>query len=136
MRESSEHRHLIDKGCKYICSKHPESTSVRIDEYAPLGTPKALYYLDHEPDIVVEGSDYLVIGEAKTSKDILTAHSKRQYDDYLKSGTYEKKEVYFYLFVPWDAYAGACNYLNKRCKTPGLNTVHCAVVSEVEMIDL
>ncbi len=135
MRESVEHHNLVCKGARYISSRHADVLSVYIDDYSSLGQPKPLYYLQYEPDIIAEGSEFLIIGEAKTETDVLTAHSKRQYDSYLKYQDRNERDAYFYLFVPWKIQASAHNYLKNRCKSLGLNSAKWVVVSEIELID-
>lgn len=135
MHESRQHHQLVIKGASYIQSQHPGALDVQIDDYGDLGASKVLYYLQYEPDIIGQSNDYLIIGEAKTEKDILTSHSKKQYKSYLQYKDKSERDVYFYLFVPWQVKATAHNFLKNFCKKECLSETQWLVVSEVELLD-
>ena len=135
MKESRQHHALVEKGAGYIKSQHLEIVDIQIDEYSDLGESKVLYYLQYEPDIVGQGAECVIIGEAKTENDVLSGHSKRQYECYLQYSDLYGRPVYFYLFVPWKVKASANNYLKNLCKKKSISDVRWAVISEVELVD-
>ena len=72
------------------------------------------------PDVFYEYQEVLIIGEAKTSEDIDTPHSREQYESYIKRCSRFNGKAYLMLAVPWTEHARINNIVNKiRKKYPG-----------------
>lgn len=68
------------------------------------------------PDVFFTSDTMLVIGEAKTSQDIETAHSLNQYHSYFKKCSLFPGQSFIVMAVPWTDAALANNLLNRLKK--------------------
>ena len=72
------------------------------------------------PDLFYCHQRVLIIGEAKTSKDFDTAHSRRQYESYIKKCSVFQGKAYFLIAVPWMEKAAIFNIIQRiRKNYPG-----------------
>lgn len=121
MSESVEHRQLIEllilKAKEIICkdnwclisSDTPECSSI------PAQTSEGF-----RPDLFYEYQNLLVIGEAKTSNDVQTKHSKMQYESYIIKCSLFSGRAFFIAAVPWKEKAAVKNLLHTlQKKYPG-----------------
>ena len=121
MSESSNHRKLVELIIEYVGKKvgHDFIWFIETD----LSDEHPLPQMTDEgfrPDVVFEYDGTLIIGEAKTSDDILREHSLRQYASYLKKCSLYSGNAEFVIAVPWMDQATANNVLRKmRRDIPG-----------------
>lgn len=72
------------------------------------------------PDLFYCHQRVLIIGEAKTSKDFDTVHSRRQYESYIKKCSVFQGQAYFLMAVPWMEKAATFNIIQRiRKRYPG-----------------
>lgn len=100
MAESAEHIALVQLLEKWICINllNYDNGAIRIDSPNACGkaTPPPVIN-QYRPDIYVDYKGVLIIGEAKTERDLDCSHSKRQFESYLM--TCEMYEGKSYLIV-------------------------------------
>lgn len=133
MFESREHHELVLKGKEYISRSFPELSYLYHDDYSPLGAAFVLDGLVHQPDIIGFGENLFIIGEAKTEKDTLTKHSKKQYDEYLLRCNADPRLSYLFVFVTWKMKAAMSDLLRIRSRQLCADSVNWHVISEVEL---
>ncbi|WP_434510492.1 hypothetical protein [Desulfitobacterium sp. AusDCA] len=82
----------------------------------------------YRPDLYFCFNKILIVGEAKTSKDVERTHSKAQYLSYLKKCSIFEGKAYLLLAVPWIEKITATNLLiqMKKC-----NQINC----NIEVLD-
>lgn len=74
----------------------------------------------YRPDVYYQYQNSLIIGEAKTSDDVASMHSKMQYESYLKKCSLFKGNAVLLVAVPWTEHAAVHNIIRKLCqKYPG-----------------
>lgn len=74
----------------------------------------------YRPDVYYQYQNRLIIGEAKTSNDVLRIHSKLQYESYIKECSIFGGNAVFVVAVPWTEHATIYNILKKlQQKYPG-----------------
>jgi hypothetical protein len=72
------------------------------------------------PDLYFQYKDTLIIGEAKTSKDVERMHSREQYAAYAKKCSVFQGNAYLLISVPWTEFATARNIFRQvKIKYPG-----------------
>ena len=133
MFESKEHHELVLQGEQYIRETTAESINLYRDDYAPLGSTPPLEGLIHQPDLIGFNDELLIIGEAKTEKDALTKHSKKQYEEYLLRCDEDPRKGYLYVFSSWKVKAAVADHLRIRSKQLSTSSVSWYVISEVEL---
>ncbi len=102
MGESFEHlkyvRTTLDIACELVPSnKHPY---VQSDLPESESTPPSLNG-GFRPDVYYCDEELLIIGEAKTLKDVETKHSLAQYAAYICEGESFMRTAYMIFVVPW-----------------------------------
>ena len=70
----------------------------------------------YRPDVYYEYNGMMIIGEAKTSKDIYRVHSKQQYESYIKKCSCYTGSAVFVVAVHWSDKAAMHNLLRKISK--------------------
>ncbi len=95
------------------CDKPP-----RIDGFVP-----DVYAVDAPTSIVI-------LGEAKTEPDLLTDHSRRQLEAFLRYLGHQERSV-FLLAVPWQASATARNLMSKLQRDLGVDNVDVSVIDDI-----
>ena len=96
MSESDQHKKLVELIIEYIevCVGKENSCFIESD----ISDDRPLPLLTEEgfrPDVVYEYNRLMIIGEAKTSDDVLREHSLLQYASYLKKcSLYQGKDEY------------------------------------------
>lgn len=121
MSESANHKRLVelvikyveDKvGCDYVCFIE---TDISDEHSLPQMTEEGF-----RPDVFFEYNGIMIIGEAKTSDDIMRKHSLCQYISYLRKCSLYTGNAEFVIAVPWFDQASANNILKKlRSDIPG-----------------
>ena len=104
MAESNKHREYIgyiqEKAYKLVpkdCRK-----LVLVDNESNPGNQIPSFTLEgYRPDIYYCHLNLLIIGEAKTMDDILTSHSKKQYNSYIKACEEFPGTSYLILATSW-----------------------------------
>jgi len=70
----------------------------------------------YRPDVYYEFEDLMIVGEAKTSKDIESSHSLQQYESFLRSCSLFKGRAIFLLAVPFAECVVANNIVKQISK--------------------
>lgn len=121
MSESSKHRKLVELIIQYVGKKVGDDFLCLVETDLSDGHP--LPQLTDEgfrPDVLFEYNGTLIIGEAKTSDDILREHSIQQYASYLKKCSLYWGKAEFVIAVPWMDQATANNVLQRMSRNiPG-----------------
>ena len=131
MAESIEHIRLVNVLLENLPDFITDEMKCFLLYDLPTSTKKPpLLFLDHRPDLFVEHSGTLFLGEAKTKKDIYRPHSISQYDNYLKYCSLFTGQSYFSIIVPWDFFISIKNYF-KRLKIKKYNNVNIMVYNDL-----
>lgn len=123
MGESAGHTILVDSIKKYVLEWYRNSSDLCIYFDSPSG-----HFNDKPPEI--EGfipdvyatllkEDIVIIGEAKTVRDLESRHSKRQLEAFLKH-CFNKRKAILIIAVPWDLVNSAkslIRFLKKKSNT-------------------
>lgn len=117
MSESQQHINLISLALKQsyflIAPEHHHFICADLSNTANL-PPQTLE--GYRPDVFFSSDTLLVIGEAKTSRDIETRHSLKQYRSYLKKCSVFSGQSYIVMAVPWTDTALIHNLLKRVAK--------------------
>jgi len=133
--ESTEHSSLIKQGEAYIRYVFSEIKMLSKDSLSPLGTGRLLPLLQYQPDIVAELMDgKIIIGEAKTDSDILSPHSKEQYEAFTLYLSQQYPKGVFLLFCSWKVATSAQDWLRNFFRRHSEIDVTCLVVSDVDIM--
>lgn len=133
MSESSQHQRLVKIIIDNIIEIVGEEQSCFIETDIADGRPTPqLTQEKFRPDVVFQYKDVLIIGEAKTSNDVDTVHSKMQYESYIRKCSLFQGKATFILAVPWLEYASAFNIIN-RIKKKYLGTYYIKVLKGIEI---
>ena len=104
MRESDNHMQLVQEICKWIEANSPNKDQLSILTDSPLTErhklpPKVGCF---SPDVYAKdlSSGVIIIGEAKTKNDLDTAHSRRQFDAFLRYLSNHKNSTLI-VATPW-----------------------------------
>jgi len=114
--ESNQHYELVQLLLAEVKSILPKDKWVLIqsDSFSSNAiSPK--FSEGYRPDVYYEFEGLMIVGEAKTSKDVENAHSLLQYESFLRSCSLFQGEAIFLLAVPFTEYATAYNII-KRIK--------------------
>lgn len=121
MSESWKHKKLVEIIIKYVENRVGHDCTCFIE--SDMSDDRPLPAMTNEgfrPDVVYEYGKFMIIGEAKTSNDILKEHSLAQYASYLKKCSLYQGKAMFIMAVPWMEQASANNVLTKiRKDYPG-----------------
>ncbi|MCZ6803635.1 MAG: hypothetical protein O7D86_06835 [Proteobacteria bacterium] len=84
------------------------------------------------PDLVYQDlvGNFMIIGEAKTEKDIKTSHTRKQVTAYLSQIFYQNEGVLF-ISVPVGCEANMKSILHFLCSENNFDQVHYKVVSQI-----
>lgn len=121
MSESETHHQLVRKIIDYVEKIVGDNLKcfIQADNYTGYMTPPKMDN-GFRPDVYFEYNDNLIIGEAKTTNDVVREHSLNQYRSYLVTCNNYHGEALFILAVPLLDYAEANNIINKITKeVPG-----------------
>lgn len=121
MSESKQHQNLVRLIITEIENIVGLENSCFIESDLDDGKPlPQLTAEGFRPDVIFEYNGILIIGEAKTSKDVARMHSLLQYESYIRKCSLFKGNAIFLMAVPWMEYATA-NNITKRIqkKYPG-----------------
>jgi hypothetical protein len=119
--ESIQHQLLVKKLFKAFLDVVPSDCRGLIQkdcsESRSLPPPTSQGY---RPDMYYCFNRLLIIGEAKTGKDVSRQHSRNQYEAYIKECLCFQGRAYLFLAVPWLEEAEANNILRSFRNThPG-----------------
>ena len=121
MSESAQHQQLINQVINEVIGIVGSSNKCFIMSDAADGY--SLPDLTEEgfrPDVFYQYADQMIIGEAKTSEDILRLHSRLQYESYIKKCSVFRGKAMFIIAIPWTEHAAIHNILRKlKSKYPG-----------------
>lgn len=110
MSESDQHKKLVELIIEYIEVRVGMENSCFIE--SDISDDRPLLLLTEEgfrPDVAYEYNRLLIIGEAKTSDDVLREHSLLQYASYLKKCSLYQGKAEYVMAVPWLVQAPANN---------------------------
>ena len=112
MGESIEHMRLIG----VMLDNLPDFITDNMKAFIQCDLPDSInkppkILSEHRPDIYLDNNNILFIGEAKTKNDVLSRHSREQYDNYLKYCNMYAGNSYLSVIVPWDFLRSIKNYL-------------------------
>jgi hypothetical protein len=130
MSESTYHHQLVEQIKKSIEDIVPKDCwgLICYDSFSSIVLPPQ-FLGGYRPDVYYEFGDLLLIGEAKTSKDVEKRHSREQYETYIKACAAFQGYAMLFLAVPWMEQATAHNILGKIKKGyPGKYTTKVLVM--------
>lgn len=121
MSESQKHKTLInllvDRAKKLIS---PDLHSLLcVDNSLGISLPPLLEHA--RPDLYYCYEKLLIIGEAKTSKDISNSHSMLQFETYIEECNNFVGDKYLIIAVPWKEKALVSNLISKKMKEKRAN---------------
>lgn len=110
MSESEQHHRLVKIIINDIVEIVGRDQSSFIETDLPDGRPlPKLTQEGFRPDVMFQYKDMLIIGEAKTSNDVDTEHSKKQYESYIRKCSLFHGKAILIIAVPWAEYATVYN---------------------------
>lgn len=114
MGESIQHQKLVKLIIENIEEMVGKDQSCFIESDLADGRPlPQLTQEGFRPDVIFQYNDQLIIGEAKTSNDVDTAHSKLQYESYIRKCSLFQGSACLIIAVYWTEYATVYNIINK-----------------------
>lgn len=116
MSESSQHLNLVRRIRDAIRNHDGITPSLVIAEDHEENTITFSTAEGYRPDVYYSDNSSLILGEAKTSIDLLNRHSAAQFDSYLKHlATMARtlSSVALYVGIPWADVPWARNYFRK-----------------------
>lgn len=114
MSESGQHKRLVEIIIEYVEDQVGRDNVCFIE--TDLSDDRPLPAMTDEgfrPDVVYEYNGLLIIGEAKTSDDVLRKHSLVQYASYLKKCSLYQGKAMYVMAVPWMEQASANNVIKQ-----------------------
>ena len=114
MSESNQHYELVKQILTEVKKILPKDKWVLIqsDSFSSSAiSPK--FSEGYRPDVYYEFEDLMIVGEAKTSKDIENTRSLLQYESFLRSCAIFQGKAIFLLAVPFTEFATANNIVNR-----------------------
>lgn len=121
MSESVQHWQLVNQIINEVISIVGSSNKCFVMSDAADGySLPALTEEGFRPDVFYQYGNQMIIGEAKTSEDVVRLHSKQQYESYIKKCSLFVGKAVFIIAVPWTEHATVHNILRKlKSKYPG-----------------
>lgn len=121
MSESDQHYKLVKMIIRDVSEIVGSDYCCFIESDMADGRPLPQLTLEgFRPDVSYQYRDVMIIGEAKTSRDVERPHSIKQYESYIKRCFLFDGNATFIMAVPWTEYATACNIIQKiKKKYPG-----------------
>lgn len=125
MSESAQHQKLV----KLIIEETLNTVGIDHECFIQTDLPDqyslpALTQEGYRPDVFFRGGELMIIGEAKTSPDVLSAHSLRQYESYIRKCSLFVGEAELIVAVPMMDKPSIYNALQKiKKKYPGHYTI-------------
>ena len=114
MSESGQHKKLVEIIIEYVEGQvgHDYVCFIESDMSDDRPLP-ALTEEGFRPDVVYEYNGLMIIGEAKTSDDVLREHSLAQYASYLRKCSLYSGKAMYVMAVPWMEQASANNVIKE-----------------------
>ena len=114
MPESIQHMQLVQRLLMRVREKVNKNlwAFIQSDEASSQCLPPKMIS-GYRPDVYYQFDKLFIIGEAKTSNDISSLHSKAQYETYIKSCASFNGEALLLIAVPWTDVAEANNVIRK-----------------------
>ena len=114
MSESEQHQRLVKMIIDDIVQIVGKDQSCFIESDVQDGRPlPQLTQEGFRPDVTFQYKDMLIIGEAKTSNDVDTIHSRMQYESYIHKCSLFQGKAILIIAVPWTEYATVYNIINR-----------------------
>lgn len=133
MPESAQHIELV----KIVLSKAKEIVPnkywpfIAVDDICSSNLPPQTSE-GYRPDLLYNFDGLLVIGEAKTSKDVERPHSCNQYKSYLRKCKAFPGTSYLIMAVPWTEKIEIHNLLTRLKKQESCNSCNVIVIDNVK----
>lgn len=134
MSESLQHQILVQMIIDEIISMIGEENSCLIEADVSCNRPLPQFTIEgFRPDVLYQYCDMLILGEAKTSKDVEREHSLMQYESYIRKCSLFIGKAILLIAVPWEDYATVYNITQKiRKKYPGTYTIK--IISRIDAL--
>lgn len=114
MSESMQHQNLVSLIIENIEKIVGKDKSCFIESDIADGRPlPQLTQEGFRPDVTFQYDNQLIIGEAKSSNDVDTEHSKLQYESYIRKCSLFQGSALLIIAVPWTEYATVYNIINR-----------------------
>lgn len=134
MGESAKHLQLVEQIIAYI-QNILEVEIVLIQSDLPNCNNKPNLTMEgYRPDVYYNYRNFMVIGEAKTSADVATKHSIRQYSSYLKKCSLFSGSAILIVAVPWTESKAVRNIL-KKISTINNYKVEIIIINDVGKVE-
>lgn len=131
MSESSYHLRLVERILLYVKESYDGLYSLALlhDMPAMIGAEKPPRVHGFVPDVYAVDVPLttMIIGEAKTSQDLLTEHSRKQIGAFLSHLEGQKRGV-FVLSVPWGSARAGQSLVKSICRSHGSDQTKVQVV--------
>lgn len=112
MGESAAHMDLVDCIRRYAISKVPEGEEGLVLYDSPSSEEKPSRNRDgFRPDVEYHRHNFLIIGDAKTSKDLESRHSQQQIESYIRDCHDFSGESLLVIGVPFADSQRACSVI-------------------------
>ncbi len=130
MAESLKHSYLVSCIYKYVTAKVPPEEVVLVLADLPTSKDKPPRNRDGFcPDVEYYHHGLLIIGDAKTSSDLESKHSKRQIDSYIKECEESECQSLLVIGVPFADSQRACSVISAAQHRLGTSVPY-AVINE------
>ena len=135
MGESATHIGLLMKLVEYVRTSAEDVQQLALLHDLPgiIGCDKPPKLGSYRPDLYATDAPttMVIVGEAKTSRDLETTHSKEQIRSFLRHlAMYPGSQLI--LAVPWSSRARAQHLLAVLSKESGLNNVKMVVIDDMQ----
>lgn len=134
MAESDTHIVLVRLMLSWISSNllDNDSGSILVDLPETNAKTKPQPVIDqYRPDIFVYYKEILIIGEAKTERDLERSHSKKQFESYIRTCEMYDGKSYLIVSVPCFVEPTARNMLKNICRNLDARKTEIRVVSKL-----
>lgn len=115
-------KEFLNNDCGAICADLPE--------FSTFSKPP-LVFNQYRPDIFIQKQGLMIIGEAKTEKDLECSHSKKQFESYIRTCELHEGTTYVIVSVPCFVESSARNMLRQICRKIGACKTQILVISKL-----
>lgn len=135
MATSQTHQALVDEIVDWLRKEHGiNKLRLTVDDTGPVGAskPKAIY--GHVPDVYgkLTGSNYTIIGEAKTPRDLESPHTWSQLESFIRHLSVEGGGELI-LATQWSSASSAKAIVRRLCQTIKPTGVRAVVLDQLSV---
>lgn len=132
MPESYKHMKLVDIIVARTQELVPEPNwpLIAIDSHTSYNLPKKTSG-GFKPDVLYISEGMLIIGEAKTSNDIETPHSKSQYLSYIKECDAFAGQAFLIIAVPWTEKISIANLIKRMIQQEDTKYFNLVILDDI-----